>query len=185
MYSEIEAKVKVESVDAVARRLEGLGAEFAAKCTQRDYYFDDPRGGFVSTDRCLRLRRQSGPDVRKINLTYKGPKQEDNYKKRTEIELEVNDIEAAEKLLEALGYQRILAFEKQRRIWNFKQCRVCLDRLPLLGDFVEIEGADDATIEQVQRQLELADLQHIGQGYAVLMERQLQKLRSNEREVYF
>jgi len=48
-------------------------------------------------------------------------------------------------------------------------CEVALDQLPLIGDFVEIEGPDEAKIATVQKSLGLTDLPHITESYASLV----------------
>jgi len=169
MCIEIEAKLKVESHEEIIKKLTELGAEFLAEQLQTDSYFDDANRTLTETDRCLRLRRQSAGDEEKVFLTYKGAREKDEFKKRREIEIEVGDADSAEKLLSALAYEKVLVFEKRRRIWRLGGCKVALDELPLLGSFVEIEGPDDKKIADVQRNLGLADLPHIGKSYASLV----------------
>ena len=184
MCTEIEAKLKVDSLPKIERRLTELGAEFLAEQHHTDYYFDDDKSSLKNTDKALRLRQQITAEGQKNLLTYKGPKQKDNFKKRQEIEIEVGDRDLGERLLCALGFKRVLVFQKKRQIWRLGNCMVALDRLPLLGDFVEIEGPDDEEIAGVQRDLELSDLPHIVQSYADLMEEKLRQLGKKQREVY-
>lgn len=169
MGTEIEAKLKVDSLQTAAEKLARLGAEFLQEQLQKDYYFDDANGAFVKTDRCLRLRQQFAGRKEKIFLTYKGAKEKDNFKKRKELEVEVKDLDSAGKLLSALGFEQVLMVEKRRRIWRLENCIVCLDELPLLGSFVEIEGPDDRSIADVQCNLGLAHLPHIPESYAKLI----------------
>ena len=169
MTTEIEAKLKVDSPQDIERRLAELGAEFLEEQLQTDYYFDDAKAGLTKTDRCLRLRQQFTDDQEKLLLTYKGAKEKDNFKKRKELEIEVKDLDSTGKLLSALGYGQTLVVEKKRRIWQLGSCRVCLDELPLLGSFVEIEGPDSQKIADVQRSLGLADSTHITESYAKLI----------------
>jgi len=173
MRTEIEAKLKVESPQEVENRLAGLKAEFLEEQSQIDYYFDDVNRTLTKTDRCLRLRRQLTKEQEKVFLTYKGPKEKDQLKKRQEIEIEVGNVDSVRKLLSALGYDQALVVEKKRRIYRLGGCVVALDELPLLGSFVEIEGSDDEKIVNVQRDLGLADLQHIPISYASLMAEKL------------
>jgi adenylate cyclase class 2 len=168
MYVEIEVKLKVNSLPEVEQKLSELGAEFLAEQLQTDYLFDDANAALIRTDRCLRLRRQSVAGSERCFLTYKGAKEKSNFKKRQEIEVEIIEAEATQKLLSALGYEKVLVVEKKRRLWQFGGCSVALDRLPLLGAFVEIEGPDDETIADVQQRLSLADLPHIAKSYAQL-----------------
>jgi len=169
MGTEIEAKLKVDSLQMVAEKLAQLGAEFLQEQLQTDYYFDDANAALIETDRCLRLRQQFTDDQEKLLLTYKGAKEKDNFKKRQELEIEVKDLDSTGKLLSALGYGQTLVVEKKRRIWQLGSCRVCLDELPLLGSFVEIEGPEGQKIDDVQRSLGLADSTHIPESYAKLI----------------
>ena len=181
MCTEIEAKLKVDSPQQIERKLAELGAEFLEEQLQTDCYFDDVSRTLTGSDRCLRLRRQSVGRNEKILLTYKGAKEEDNFKKRQEIEIELGDADLTGKLLLALGYQKALVFEKKRRIWQFGNCVVALDELPLLGSFVEIEGPDDERIADVQKRLTLADSPHITESYASLMQGRQKVKQSPER----
>ena len=168
MCTEIEAKLKIESPTEVERILAELGAEFVSEQSQIDRYFDDANDTLTKTDSALRIRRQAGAETSRSFLTYKGPREESNFKKRREIEFDILDADAAGKLLSALGYHEALTVEKTRRLWRFGDCDVALDRLALLGDFVEIEGPDDEKINSVQSSLGLSDLPHIVKSYATL-----------------
>jgi len=168
MYIEIEVKLKVNSLAEVEQKLAELGAEFLAEQLQTDYLFDDANAALTTTDRCLRLRRQSVAGGERFFLTYKGAKEKSNFKKRPEIEIEIIEAESTQKLLSALGYEKVMVVEKKRRLWKLGGCSVALDQLPLLGAFVEIEGPDDETITNVQLKLGLADLPHIAKSYAQL-----------------
>ena len=173
MNIEIEAKLKVDSLETVKEKLEKLGACFVEEQNQKDYYFDDLNSTFAKIDSCLRIRQQRDNDGEKIFLTYKGPKQKDNFKKRAEIEIEVNDFEAAQKLFLALGYKESIVVEKRRQLWRLGDCLVALDDVLELGSFVEIEGADDKKIAEVQKRLGLENLQHINSSYADLLAEKL------------
>jgi predicted adenylyl cyclase CyaB len=177
MAVEIEAKLKVDSTGQIEERLIQLGAEFLQEQLQKDYYYDNSDTNLIKTDRALRLRCQMTVHQEKFFLTYKGPKEKDKFKKRQEVEVEVAAVDSAQRLLLALGYEKVLEVEKKRRIWRLGDCMVALDQLPLLGSFVEIEGPDDERIDGLQKSLGLADLQHIPQGYAVLVAEKLHRQR--------
>ena len=167
--TEIEAKLKVDSLQETERKLAELGAEFLAEQLQTDYHFDDADTTLTKTDRCLRLRKQMVEKSESFFLTYKSAKEKSNLKKRQEIEFEISDADSARKLLSALGYVQALIVEKKRRLWQLGDCEVSLDQLPLLGDFVEIEGTDEEKIIAVQKSLGLTDLPHITESYASLV----------------
>ena len=185
MFTEIEAKLKVDSLEDVAQKLAALGAGFVEEQVHKDCYFDDVAGSFKNNDCCLRIRQQFIGGSERIFLTYKGPKEKGRFKKRQEIETEVAEAEPIESLLTILGYKKDLVFEKRRRIWQLDECEISLDQLPILGCFVEIEGRYEDEIAEVQKKLHLTDLPHIPTGYALLMEQKLQQLDSDEREILF
>jgi len=169
MAVEIEAKLKVDSLLEIERRLRELGAEFVAEQQQADYLFDDAAGTLTSSDRCLRIRRQSVGGSQQFFLAYKGPKERSNFKKRQEIEVQIKDADSAQNLLMALAYEKVLTVEKTRQLWRLGGCEVALDHLPMLGDFLEIEGPTDTKIADVQKSLGLASVPHIPKSYAQLI----------------
>ncbi|NQT02146.1 MAG: class IV adenylate cyclase [Planctomycetes bacterium] len=169
MCTEIEAKLKVDSLPEIEHKLDELGAEFLAEQLQTDYFFDDVNATLTKTDRCLRLRRQKVGKSESFFLTYKGTKEKSNLKKRQEIESEITDANSVHKLISALGYEQVLIVEKKRRLWQFDNCEVALDQLPLLGEFVEIEGPNEEKIVAVQNTLGLTGLPHILKSYASLL----------------
>jgi predicted adenylyl cyclase CyaB len=177
---EIEAKLKVDSLQELESKLAELGARFLAEQLQIDSHFDDANATFARTDRCFRLRRQKDDKGERFFLTYKGAKEKSSFKKRQEIEIEIKDADLAEKFLSALGYEKALVVEKTRRVWQLDECEVALDHLPLLGDFVEIEGPDEK-IASVQKNLGLSILPHIPKGYAALVKAKLRELTREQK----
>jgi predicted adenylyl cyclase CyaB len=184
MYLEIEAKLRVPSFECVEERLRSQGAAFVSETVQTDSYFDTSDAELTRTDQCLRLRVETTGAGERLVLTYKGPKQVDDFKKRREVNLDVGEAQAAEALLEALGYRRALAFNKRRREWTLKECSIALDTLPLIGTFVEIEGPDSRVIQSVQKALALTDAPHVADSYASLIDAALSRLESTRREVF-
>ena len=175
MCIEIEAKLKVDSFEQIKTRLEELGAEFIEEQVQEDNYFDNAESGLRAADSCLRLRLQKAGNREKAFLTYKGCREKGQFKRRKEIELEIQDSESIAKLLAAIGYRKVLVFEKNRQLWRLDKCDVALDQLPQLGSFVEIEGPDESEIADVKQKLGLQDLPHIPESYAQLMSNKLQQ----------
>lgn len=170
---EIEAKLKVDSLSEIAERLATEDAEFVTKYKQVDSYFDLPEHVLRKSDRGLRLRRQVTEQDEKIILTYKGKKQEHKFKKREEIEVEVSDADSAEKIVQAIGFEKIVTVEKERTIWRLNSCEVCLDEVTLLGSFVEIEGPDQQKIEEVQKRLGLDGSPHVVKSYSNMVWKKL------------
>jgi predicted adenylyl cyclase CyaB len=169
MHTEIEAKLKVDSLQEIEDRLRQLGAAFVAELSQEDVLFDDVCNTLTRADSCLRLRSQAAGGKTKYILGYKGTKEKSSFKKRREIEIEVSSGESAKAIFSALGYEQKIIVEKKRSLYRFGDCEIALDRLKLLGDFVEIEGPDEKAIKNVQKKLNLEHLKHIPKSYASLI----------------
>ena len=184
MFTEIEAKIRGESSGPIVEAIKEAKAEFLCELIQKDSYFDES-SKFKDSEQALRLRVSSCEEKRKNILAYKGPPQKSEFKRRQEIETEVSDSGNAEKLLQAIGYEKVLTFEKRRRLWQLDGCEIALDELPLLGYFVEIEGPDATAISKVQKKIGLEDLPHIRQSYADLMEAKLKELGRECTEILF
>ena len=177
MSIEIEAKLKVDSVEGVRERLMELCAEFVAELAQEDVLFDDENGTLTKADSCVRLRRQTRQGETKYILTYKGAKEKSSFKRRREIEIEVSDADSTEIILSALGYEKRLTVEKNRSLWRLGECEVALDQLKQLGGFVEIEGPNEKVIADVQKSLNLEHLRHIPKSYASLITEKSSKMK--------
>jgi adenylate cyclase class 2 len=184
MYVEIEAKLKVKSLESVEQALAERGVSMSSETVQTDAYFDTADRTLTRTDQCIRLRTQSEANGERIILTYKGAKQVHDFKKREEVNIELQDAAAMERLLESLGYHKVLAFNKIRRTWRIDDCEVALDELPLIGAFVEIEGPDSAHITDVQRELRLGDTPNTTESYACLIQAELSRRGAAQHEVY-
>jgi adenylate cyclase class 2 len=181
MYIEIEAKLKVDSLAKVSRKLKESKAEFLGKFLQTDTYYDDDKETMRKSDSALRIRRQTVASKKQVIVTLKGPKKKGRFKQRQEIQFEVSDGDLAEMFLAYIGYEKSLAVLKLRKLWRLGGCEVALDKLPLLGSFVEIEGPSEKKISVVQKKLGLAGLPHIPKSYAVLMERKLRGAEYKKR----
>ena len=170
MSLEIEAKMKVESFDAVRDRLRDAGAEPRGTVTETNTFFDTPDRALLASDRGLRLRRRASPDGGEAFIvTHKGPRAHGPLKSREEVELTVESGPDAAALLGALGYAPVLSFEKRRTSFSVDGCSVELDELPHLGTYVEVEGPGEAAVMAVRDKLGLSDAPLIKESYAALL----------------
>jgi adenylate cyclase, class 2 len=139
---EIEVKFPVHDLAAIARRLAALGAVLAAgRVREKNLRFDFPDGSLTREHRVLRLRQDAGSV-----MTYKGPAQlGSEVSARQEIEFQVSDLGAAQRLLEALGFVVSVMYEKYRTTYTLGELTIVLDEMPF-GSFLEIEGPDAGSI---------------------------------------
>lgn len=148
---EIEVKFMVRDLAAVENRLRDLDARCTApRVRETNLRFDNADGALTRERKVLRLRQDAGSV-----MTFKGPQQPgEAVSVRQEIEFQVSDFEAARRLLEALGYQVSVMYEKYRTTYSLDNLTIVLDEMPF-GTFVEIEGPDGSAIQQAAENLKL------------------------------
>lgn len=151
MGLEIEKKYRLtrEQYESLLRRLResgavGLGEEFEENTLYA--------GGQLDLSRqALRLRRVGDQAI----FTYKERDVSGaDIKRHREDETVIEDAEALNSILGALGFKPSLVYEKRRSTWRLKDVEVVIDVLPF-GLFAEIEGEENA-IREVEEELGLA-----------------------------
>ena len=184
---EIEAKIKVDSFEQIVGLLEDAGAKFSGESIHNDSFFDDPQKKLKKQRSGLRLRIETSQSGKRALLTLKGPKQPHRFKVRKEDEVEISpdDIAKVEDMLSGLGFSKFFEYEKKRQMWELGECSICLDSVPLLGDFVEVEGPGEERIEAVIGKLGLSGSEHINTGYAKLLKKKLDELGAKTDKVGF
>ena len=168
MDLEIEAKISVPSLEPIVQKLNRLGAKMIDSVKEIDTYFMDCENRLHTRGCALRIRKQSGSRGNLFFVTFKGPRASGHYKIRKEVETQIEDYDAFFHIFEGLGYTPRITIEKKRQLWEWNRCTVCLDELPKLGYFVEVEGPSEAQVKTVLTQLDLSDLPHIPSSYATL-----------------
>lgn len=162
MSSEIEAKYSVVGFDAIKRRLRTVGAEYLGTYLQRDEYFDTADRRLLDSGSGLRIRNRkklagpAGKEDLRPEITFKGPP---SYQKRLKVRREqqsrLDNAEALVAVLDAVGLIQTMVIEKRRASYCVGRCLVELDELPVIGCFVEVEGACEREIHDVVELLEL------------------------------
>lgn len=160
MGIEIEKKYRLDKkrLVAVTAKLRQLNAEFRSEVFEENYLH---RGGQLEERAAvLRLRKIGDRTI----LTYKERlKNDSDIKHRIEHETAVSDVDATERIIEALGYKLSVVYEKHRVTWHFGDVEVVLDELPF-GLYMEIEGEVEA-IAEAEKSLEITDLEPEPRGY--------------------
>jgi len=187
---EIELKLRVASHDDIRQRLRDSGAHFASKVLEQNDIFDRRDDTLRTSGVGLRVRSTRDADnstrideSAPATLTVKGPREPGVLKSREEVEFAVPNAEIAARMLNLLGFVRVLRYEKRRESWRFGGCLVELDEPPHLGRFVEIEGPDEATINTVRTELGLSQAEPVADSYVRLMMNYCAAHGLNERVV--
>ena len=108
-----------------------------------------------------RVRLRSG---NASTITYKEAVDAgDQTKTRIEHEVEVSNLDNARNILEKLGFEETIRYERFRATYSCGKACVCIDRMPF-GDFIEIEGELEE-IERVEAELGLARSDRILESY--------------------
>jgi len=161
---ETEAKFYVWDLERIQSFLQRANARLVqARVLEKNLRFDLPDGSLRAGRRVLRLRYDT-----EARLTYKGEnKNTRGVLSREEIEFVVGDFENAKKFLEALGYRQIFYYEKYRTTYELDKILIMLDELPY-GNFVELEGETDETIEALSKKINLNWDATIERSYSAL-----------------
>jgi adenylate cyclase, class 2 len=177
----------VDDHEPVRRKLRELGAARVSDVLELNRFFDARDDALRTSGRGLRLRTNSNLDSKQVIhiITYKGPRQPGPLKRREEIEVAVDDPDAATALLESLGFALALTFEKRRETWKLDECKIELDELPHLGRYLEIEGPADIEVMQMRQRLALDQLPTITDSYAGLIRRHLRSQESSKQSLRF
>jgi adenylate cyclase class 2 len=164
---EVEIKLYVTDLAAVERRIQAAGGELLTpRVFEQNLRFDTPQGELRAAHQVLRLRQDE-----RARLTFKGPATfESGVQVRTEIEFEVSDFNAAQHLLEALGYELVTVYEKYRATYRLESALVTLDETPI-GSFVEIEAETVAAVQPLCERLGLDWEARTGSSYLQLFAR--------------
>lgn len=160
MGIEIEKKYRLDKkllVDLTAKLIM-LGAEFKNEVFEENYLH---WGGLLDERAAvLRLRKVGETTL----LTYKERINLDSdIKHRIEFETHVSDVEATENIIQRLGFELSVVYEKHRKTFHYLDVEVVLDELPF-GYYMEIEGEVEA-IEEAEKALEITDLEPESRGY--------------------
>src|SRR5918993_1497917 len=178
---ETEAKFYVRDLGGVESRLNELEARLIQeRILETNIRFDLPGASLRAEGRVLRLRRDTG-----VKFTYKSAStNEQGVLSREEIEFGVEDFEKAKRFLEALGYQKLVYYEKYRTTYELNDMLIMLDELPY-GNFVEIEGATVDAIHAIADQLNLEWNSAIATSYNALFDRVRSALNLSVQDLSF
>lgn len=176
--TEIEIQVGVEKIEPLLSLLESDG-DFQYENHQIDQYFTPAHRDFRKErplTEWLRLRNSSG----KGSITYKKwiPDEEGKTHHCDEYETGLEDMGQATKIFGAINMEPVCTVDKVRKVWNYKDYEVAVDKVSGIGDFVELEykGDRDASesLEIAKEMIKLlkdlgcGEIKRSFQGYAFI-----------------
>lgn len=178
---ELEIKLYLSDLTAFQHQVEKMGGRLVEpRLHEINLRFDTPQGDLTRSAQVLRLRQDTA-----ARLTYKGPGETvGGVHARREIEFTVSDYQSAQLLLETLGYQVSLMYEKFRTTYLMEDLQITLDEMPY-GNFTEIEGSDPAAIRATVRRLGVNWDARILESYTSLFDLLRKKLNLTFRDLSF
>jgi adenylate cyclase class 2 len=169
LASPVESEVKLRMAGPSEARalVAGIGATPKhPRHFEDNVLFDDARASLRGSGCALRLRRTLAGGI----VTYKGPRIEGvGVKSRPEIEFTVGDADAAQQVLEALGYRKAFRYQKYREAFHWKDAEIVVDETPI-GTFLEVEGPIE-TIHAAARALGRGPADYVEDSYVALFAR--------------
>jgi adenylate cyclase class 2 len=181
MDLEIEVKFILSDYTALMSKIKAL----ALPCTQERVFelnlrFDQPDRRLFSAHQVLRLRKDH-----QAHLTFKGPGVlEEGVLLRKEIETIVADYDATKRLLETIGYEVIMIYEKYRANYLMNGVVLSVDETPF-GLFIELEGESPEQVRLAADKLGMDWAQRINQSYFALLNAFNQNTGNNFRDLSF
>ena len=166
MAIEIEKKFTLsnDQREQVLESLKEIGAEFVGEDFEENIIYQG--NGLPEKNTILRIRKIENETI----FTFKqGILNNFGVKQRIEFETLVSDGSEMEKILEHLGYEKVLVYEKRRLKWKFRQVEIVLDELPF-GQYMEIEG-EIMAIAEAEMFLGAEELQEEYETYPHLTQR--------------
>jgi adenylate cyclase class 2 len=164
---EIEIKLRLpDKLSKIRHRLHENGFRIVKhRIHESNTLFDNSKLALRHHGKLIRLRDVGPHRV----LTYKGPSErQTRYKKRHEIEIELQDGRGLDEILSHLGYRPVFRYEKFRTEYakTSQNGKVLLDETPI-GNFLEIEGSP-RWIDRTARLLGFSPSDYITRSYGYL-----------------
>jgi adenylate cyclase class 2 len=144
---EVEVKVPVTNSEEIRQRLLDSGARQLNSEVQVDTYFDHPCRSFQETDEAIRVRERRPIDGTDLDtshapneLTYKGPKIDQETKTRLEYSVDLEETKSITAILETLSFKPVAMVTKKRIFYILNEITISIDDVEHVGLFLELES---------------------------------------------
>jgi len=143
---EVEIRAKIQDPEKVKQRLKDLRVELFKTEKQIDHIFGrdkdlDENHKMIEGRFVARLRERNN----QVSLEFKEIKRSGAG---LEISSPLSKLEDGQSFLASLDFKKAFAIVKQREIYRYQDCEICLDSVDSLGQFVEIEYIGQADGEK-------------------------------------
>jgi adenylate cyclase class 2 len=182
MDREIEIKFCITDIGILAALLKQAGFRLATPRTHELNTLYDRSGGELRGRGALLRLREYGPVW---TLTYKDKSSPagSRHKSRREIETRLENGQAADQIIRAIGFAPSFRYEKFRTEWTDGEGHVVVDETPI-GNYGEIEGPPD-WIDATAQRLEISPQHYITASYAELFADWKRRSQSQAEEMTF
>ena len=152
---EIEIRAFIENEQEIEQKLINLGAQFLAEkeildiwfCDKNAKHFDqikqDKPGSFG-----LRLRKEKFQDKIKYEINCKVLEKNKDHNAFHEFETEIKNFKQMEKILKSIGFKDFCTVNKKRKIFQFKNCKINIEKIEGFRPAIELEIISDKDIEK-------------------------------------
>ena len=162
---EIEVKFLIFNLPALLENIKRLGAfELRPRMLEVNLRFDTSDRRLSNRAQVLRLRQDD-----QAILTFKSSGEiVDGVISRTELEVVVSNFQSTRAILEALGFQVYMTYEKYRQNFQLNGLVASVDEMPY-GNFIELEGSSPEHVRATAALLGLDWEQRINLSYTALL----------------
>jgi adenylate cyclase class 2 len=178
---EIELKVRLQDKPTLLAKLIEQGVKLSEPVTHHDVVYGEAGvpGDGDNNAAWLRVRTETAPG-RAPRVLFRFKRSVSGQLDSIEHETEVADAGAMTAIIDELGFELYSDLTKTRQKAHVGAVEICVDEVPLLGSFLEVEKlcADDADHDVVVAELwglleslGIAKEQTVTDGYDVLMEK--------------
>jgi len=158
----LEIKARVESLEAVRKKLKALNAHFVGTFHQIDTFFNVPQGR-------LKLRMVKGEE--KATLIYYEREDILGPKRSKALVLKISEQELFRSFFEKVLGKKVV-IDKRREIYVYEETQIHLDTVENLGTFVEFERKskdfvkDNEIFEDLTIKLEIKNKDRLEGSYS-------------------
>ena len=150
---EIEVKFRVQKLGGYREKLKKLQAQLEWMGKEKNIYFERNDAYLEQGGKVLRVREWPGHSA-SITSKSSAPKTSGRrYDERREEQTDIADFASMCRILEMIGFDKVLVYEKKREHWKLGKVSIELDRLHGRS-YVEIEGTKKQ-IDKIARLLGL------------------------------